>query len=109
MVDIFKMNKTDFRSSRTITKFSADNGSEAEDLDNTIRNISPNNMDDALITPSDAINSNSEEVWIQINQRLEELEKTTQRILADEKRYREQQEAEKDKILQQNSQHWKIA
>lgn len=94
------MNKANLRSSRSAKILNIENGSEQDDLDLTIQNISHDNMEDGRNTLSDAVNSSSEHIWILINQRLEELEKQTQRIIARDKRHREQQEAEKERTLQ---------
>lgn len=93
------MTRNDVRSSRMERKSPNESGNQ-EDLDATIPNIPIENMEESPSTSHLPPEQSSEQMWILINQRLDELEKRTQRILAEEAKHREQQIAEKDKALQ---------
>lgn len=55
---------------------------------------------EAQALPPNMMDSSPDSIWFTINRRLEELEQRTQRILEEERNYREQQVAERDRQLQ---------
>lgn len=61
-----------------------------EDLDVTILNLTTDNREESHSTSQLPQEQNSEHIWAIINQRLEELERRTQRIVGKEQRHLEQ-------------------
>lgn len=95
-----KMSKRNLRSSQAMKKLLTDGDNMHEDLDVTIHNVTPKNVQETLVIPQKMPESSSEQIWIFIYRRLKELEKRTQPELHEEKRYRDQQVAQKGKALQ---------
>lgn len=91
------MSRFNSRSARSDKRSHNDSNNEMVEEGLATRNSSPAINEEGGNNSSEVINSSSEQVWNLINQRLAELEATTQRILADDRRQQEIRDAQREK------------